>query len=115
MMRYQANVRIEMLPKNANVIITAPLELSGASVRIGEAEVGQLWPDGVVKRNSFFGIFARALPASKHAVSRLALHAGTYALRIEKYGYAPIEMKLTQPESGTTEVYIEAGRVKRVP
>jgi len=101
------------MPEDANVFVYAPLELAGASIQVNGRIAGQLWPDGVVQRSAFLGIFARTLPHSRRAVSRLNLDAGRYELTIEKDGYRAIRRTFVHPKQRTTEIVIDAAEMNR--
>lgn len=112
--RYKATVTIETLAKNANVFVYAPLELAGASIRVNGQLAGQLWPEGVVQRSAFWGIFARTLPRSARAITQLALDPGRYELTIQKDGYRAIRQSFVHAKMRATEIVIDAAAVKRL-
>lgn len=112
MPKYKATTRVDVLPKKPDIIVAAPVELSGAAILIDGVAVGSLWPEGLLRRNSFFGMFARSLPESTRSIGRLVVSAGEHQLKIEKEGYATIIKSFVHDGTRPTEVVIDAAAVK---
>lgn len=113
MPKYKATTRVEVLPKEADVVVAAPVELAGAAILIDDVAAGTLWPEGLLRRNAFFGMFAGSLPKSTRSIGRLRADAGEHELKIEKEGYAVIIKSFVHEGTRPTEVLIDDAAVKR--
>lgn len=112
MKRYRGVATLEIVAKDANVLIVAPNELAGASILVNGEDSGTLWPEGLIRRNALLGIFARKLPPSERAVGLLVLDAGRYEVVVAKSGYEAITLHVVCADEERTEVHIEPAMLR---
>ena len=81
---------VEKIPKNPNVVVTAPTELIGASLILDGVDKRMLWPDTWLDRPKWRRILRLPDPKPNAAKAYLQLLPGRHVLVISSRAYRDI-------------------------